>query len=298
MHCIVPGARKSPERHYIRIAPEVQALFPPWTEPTGFLGQITAHARRRAVALAPTRATLEMSAAAAPGAASFELALRGECVAVIAEVKRRSPSKGDIRPEIDAAAQAIAYAEGGARAVSVLTEPDHFGGSLDDLARARAAVIVPLLRKDFLVSRLQLLEARASGASAVLLIARALQPSELTELVREARALDLTPLVEIRSEGELDAALRAGATVIGVNNRDLETLVITEGHAEQLIPLVPAHCLAIAESGIRSAADVERAAAAGADAVLVGSLVSAASDPARALRPLTAVPRRGRDRHG
>jgi indole-3-glycerol phosphate synthase len=185
----------------------------------------------------------------------------------------------------------MAYAAGGAAAISVLTEPQHFGGSLTDLADARAAVSIPLLRKDFVLDRTQLWEARAAGASAVLLIARALEPALLDELTAEAIALGLEPFVEVRSEQELARALATGAPAIGVNQRDLETLAIDPEVAERLLPLVPRARVAVSESGVRDRGGVERAAANGADAVLVGSALSAAADPAAAVRALTGVAR-------
>jgi indole-3-glycerol phosphate synthase len=222
---------------------------------------------------------------------SFADALRRADVAVIAEVKRRSPSKGAIAPDLAADAQARRYVAGGAAALSILTEPERFGGDIADLDAARSAVPVPLLKKDFNVDPVQLLEAAAHGASAALLIARALPPATLAELARDARALGLEPLVEVRDEAELEAALAAEATVIGVNNRNLETLVIDPLTGDRMLPLIPARCVAIWESGVSTLDDVRRAAAAGADAVLVGSSVSAAADPSAAVRALTGVPR-------
>ncbi|MEK0431327.1 MAG: hypothetical protein RL139_1131, partial [Gemmatimonadota bacterium] len=173
-------------------------------------------------------------------------------------------------------------------------EPVRFGGALDDLTSARAAVPAPLLRKDFLVAPIQLLEARAHGASAVLLIARALPPAQLRDLALEAVALGLTPLIEVRTTPELSTALAVPQAVIGVNNRDLETLVIDPSVGARLIPLVPPDRVAVYESGVQSTADVERAAAAGADAVLVGSVLSVAADPVAAVTALAGVPRRAR----
>lgn len=268
-----------------------------WSPPTGTLGSLVHAARERAAGLATRRVELEQAAIRALDAAPpppFAAALRRADVAVIAEVKRRSPSKGDIAPGLSAAAQAEAYAAGGAAALSILTEPDRFGGSVADLDAARAAVRVPLLKKDFNVHPLQVLEAAAHGASAVLLIARAVAPDQLVALARDVRALGLEPLVEIRDEAELEAALRAEATVIGVNNRNLETLVIDPATGDRVLPLIPASCVAVWESGVQSPEDVRRAAAAGADAVLVGSSVSAAGDPAAAVRALTGVARGGR----
>lgn len=239
-------------------------------------------------------AELERGAAESSEVPSFAGALRGSTVAVIAEVKRRSPSKGDINGDISAASQAAAFARGGAAAISVLTEPEHFGGSLADVQEAGAATSLPILRKDFLVDELQLLEARRAGAAAALLIARALSPESLLRLAAFARDVGLEPLVEVRSEAELDRALAAGARVVGVNTRDLETLAMEPAVRERLIPLIPAGCIAVAESGILGAGDVELAARLGADAVLVGSSLSAAADPASAVRALTGVPRSAR----
>ena len=170
----------------------------------------------------------------------------------------------------------------------------HFGGSTSDLRDVRASVAVPALKKDFHVRPIQLVEARALGASAALLIARALSPDLLREMMATARRLDLEVLVEVRDEAELERALECGATMIGVNNRDLETLVIDPGTAERLVPRVPPGLVAIAESGVSTRADIERYAACGADAVLVGSSISAAADPTQATRALAGVPRRPR----
>lgn len=213
---------------------------------------------------------------------------------LLAEVKRRSPSKGAIAEGLDAVAQARAYAAGGAAGVSILTEPDHFGGSVEDLVAVRGALDVPALKKDFHVAPIQLVEARALGASAALLIARALSPERLREMMRAGRELGLELLVEIRDERELERALAEDATLIGVNNRDLETLAIDPRTSERVIPLIPAGIVAVAESGVRSRADVECFAASGADAVLVGSVLSAAPNPEAATRALSGVPRRQR----
>jgi indole-3-glycerol phosphate synthase len=192
---------------------------------------------------------------------------------------------------MDAATQARAYANAGASAISVLTEPEHFAGSTDDLIQARRSVAAPLLKKDFHVAPIQLLEAKAIGASAALLIVRALGPLGLPEMMTSARELALEVLVEVRDERELDLALECGARIVGINNRNLETLVIDPATSERLIGRVPANVIAIAESGVSLRLDVERFARVGADAVLVGSSVSAAPDPAEAVRCLTGVPR-------
>ncbi len=226
----------------------------------------------------------------APTAPSLAAALRGLHVRVIAEVKRRSPSKGWINPSISAPEQAVAYVEGGAAAISVLTEPAHFGGSVDDLVAVRRAVTAPVLKKDFHVDPVQLLEAKAIGASGALLIARALSPDALLTMADFARAIGLEVLIEVRDEDELARALDAGAAIVGINNRNLESLVIEAGTAERLLRLIPPQVVAISESGIERRADVERVAQAGADAVLVGSTISAAADPRAAVRSLSDVP--------
>ena len=213
---------------------------------------------------------------------------------MIAEVKRRSPSRGDLDPALVAADRAAAYERGGAVAISVLTEPSRFGGSPGDLSDVVAAVELPVLRKDFIVDELQILEARALGASAVLLIARALAPGTLLRLIGAARAHAVEPLVEVRTRDELARALDGGAQVIGVNARDLESLVVDRRVPLELIPHVPGGCVAVAESGIGDRAGVEAAARAGADAVLIGSALSTARDPAQAVRDLAGVARVGR----
>jgi indole-3-glycerol phosphate synthase len=225
---------------------------------------------------------------------SFAAALRRVDVAVIAEVKRRSPSKGVINTSIDAAVQAAAYAGGGAAALSILTEPTEFGGSIGDLTDAQQATSLPTLKKDFHVRPIQVVEARAAGASAMLLIARALPPDRLRELAGHAIEIGLEIVVEVRSEAELEDALAIDEAVIGVNSRDLETLVIDPFVTARLIPMIPADRVVIAESGVSTRADIERVAGVGADAVLVGSSVSAAVDPAAAVRALTGVARRCR----
>lgn len=222
----------------------------------------------------------------------FASSLRdGATVAVIAEIKRRSPSKGAINEGIRAGDRAALYADAGARALSILTEPSEFGGTTDDLLEVRARVGLPLLKKDFHVDEAQVWEARALGASAILFIARALAPHRLDALVETALMAGLEPLVEIRSEAELARAVATPATVIGVNARDLETLIIEPWVTERLLPAIPGDRVRVAESGMSSAEDVRRAAALGAHAVLVGSSLSAADDPSAALRALAAVSR-------
>jgi indole-3-glycerol phosphate synthase len=269
---------------------------PAWDPPAGVLGGIVAEARVRANLLRASETALRAAADAAPAAPEFGAALRAAMVAVIAEAKRRAPSKGWINAGMSAVAQAEAYERGGAAAISVLTEPDHFGGSANDLVQVRATVRIPVLKKDFHVDPIQLVEAKALGASAALVIVRALSPAALVELANFARMLDLELLVEVRDEEELQRALDAGATVIGINNRNLETLAIDPSTSERLLPLVPRGSIAIAESGVSTVADVERVARCGADAVLVGSAISAAEDAVGAVRALSHVPRENRGR--
>lgn len=265
-----------------------------WSAPVGVLGELVASARVRAEALRARAAELERSAADAAVVPSFTAALRSPTVALVCEIKRRSPSRGAIAESLDPVAHARAYAAGGAAALSVLTEPERFGGSEADLLSVRNAVPLPILRKDFLVHPLQLVEARALGASAVLLIARALPPEELRSLAALARELGLDALVEVREERELDTALASGAPAIGVNTRNLETLEVDPTVAERLVPTIPSDRVGIFESGIATRADVERAAATGADAVLVGSSISGAPDPRAAVTALAGVPSRPR----
>jgi indole-3-glycerol phosphate synthase len=205
---------------------------------------------------------------------------------VIAEVKRRSPSKGDIRINLDPAALAAAYAAGGASAVSVLTEPRHFAGSPDDLLAVRAAVDLPVLRKDFVTSRYQVWEARAWGADAVLLIVAAVDPSALRALLDEAAEAGLDALVEVHTLAEAEVAAGAGATLVGVNARDLATLEVDPDRFAALRQALPSGTVLVAESGIRDAAGVQTAAQAGADAVLVGEALVRADDPAKAVHAL------------
>jgi len=271
-----------------------------WSPAVGMLGTIVREAQIRAARLGADPAAvraLERAAAGAPTVPSFADALRaGGTVALIAEVKRRSPSKGSINGALAADEQARAYERGGAAAISVLTEPVHFDGDLDDLRRASDGTTLPLLRKDFHVAEAQLLEARVAGASAALLIARALEPARLARLTAFALDLGLDVLLEVRDEAELERALATDARVIGVNSRDLETLAIDPAVGDRLLPAVPGERVAVWESGIRTPADVRRAAAATADAVLVGSHVSASADPAAAVRELTGVARSSRGR--
>ncbi|MEO6863962.1 MAG: indole-3-glycerol-phosphate synthase [Gemmatimonadaceae bacterium] len=249
-----------------------------------------AAAYARAAAQAGEEDSWRARAAECKAVASFRDALLGPTVGVIAEIKRRSPSKGSINPGLDAVAQAQLYAGAGAAAISVLTEPDRFGGCVSDLSCVARAVSVPVLRKDFIVASVQLCEARARGASAALLIVRALPPEALVELHDAGTRIGLDLLVEVRDERELALALDIGARIIGVNNRDLESLIIDPATITRILPKIPRGVVAVAESGMSSRADVEIAADAGADAILIGSAVSAAADPDAAVRSLIGIP--------
>lgn len=268
--------------------------FSHWSPPGGTLGRILGDTRERVAALKERKVALESAIRSAPPGPSLAAALRGKDVAIIAEVKRRSPSRGAINPALDAAGQARAYRDGGARAISVLTEGPNFGGSVQDLQRVATAVELPVLKKDFHVDPVQVLEARALGASALLLIARAVTPQALRELAGLAADLGVEPLVEVRDERELDTALGTAAEVIGVNARDLETLRVDVAVCEHVVPRIPGDRIAVYESGVAARPDVENAALIGADAVLVGSALSGADAPAEAVRALCGVARRGR----
>ncbi|HET6440125.1 MAG TPA: indole-3-glycerol phosphate synthase TrpC [Anaeromyxobacter sp.] len=252
-----------------------------------FLEQILARKRtevdgRRAV-LPDEELLARLADAPPPRSFASALSPRGGPLRIIAEVKRRSPSAGAIDAGLDAPSMARRYAAAGAAAVSVLTDGPGFGGSLDDLRSVRAAVKVPLLRKDFVLDRYQLLEARAVGADAALLIVAALDPDSLRQLIAGCGSLGLTALVEVHDEAEAEAALAAGARVVGVNNRDLRTFAVDLATSERILPALPADVLAVAESGVRSPADARRLRRAGAANLLVGEALVRAADPARLL---------------
>jgi indole-3-glycerol phosphate synthase len=258
------------------------------------LGQILATTEAALPALKARRRDLERAAANTGPAASFRTAMEGSGIALIGEVKRRSPSAGSIREDLDPAMRAAQYASGGAAAISVLTDGPYFGGSLGDLQAVVRQVTVPVLRKDFILAEEQVLEARASGASAVLLIVRALSPARLLALREFAADLGLAALVEAHTAAEIMAALEAGAEVVGVNSRDLDTFHIDVTAAWRLLAKVPRGVIAVAESGMAGIADVSRAATAGADAVLIGTALSASSHPEQLAREITGVTRIGR----
>jgi len=206
-------------------------------------------------------------------------------VAVIAEIKRASPSAGTFDANLSATETALAYARGGAAAISVLTEPEFFKGSIDDLNATRAAGL-PVLRKDFILDPWQVLESRAAGADALLLIARALEQNELQAMLLACRTLRMDALVEVYDEDEMGRALDAGATIVGVNNRDLESFEVDRGRTARLAPQVPDDVILVGLSGVGSRSDVEELGAAGAQAVLVGEALVRAEDPAAELRAM------------
>ena len=245
------------------------------------LEPILASTRRRVEALPAASATR----ARAP---SFAAGLRGEMVAVIAEFKRRSPSAGSIHENADPESFAASYVKGGAAAISVLTEPAHFGGAMSDL-RLAARAGVPVLCKDFIIDERQLDECAAAGAAAALLIVRILTDERLRALLGAVRARAMDALVEVHTAAELERAVDAGADIIGVNARDLDTLRVHSELVIALLPRIPRGIVRIAESGIRSREDVERYRDAGADAVLVGTAVAGSADPEAAVRRLSGV---------
>ncbi|MBV9119259.1 MAG: indole-3-glycerol phosphate synthase TrpC [Chloroflexi bacterium] len=228
----------------------------------------------------------------APVPRDFHGALRRPGLSVIAEVKRRSPGAGSINETVDPAEQAATYSSAGAVAVSVLTDSKFFGGSADDLSAVRARVEAPVLRKDFVIDSYQVWEARALGADAVLLIVAALDKPRLVAFQQLARDLGLAALVEVHNEAEVETALAAGARLIGINNRDLQTMTVDVGTTARLRPLIPAEVTLVSESGLRTADDVARVAEAGIDAVLVGEALMASDDPAALLRSFTGTPAR------
>jgi indole-3-glycerol phosphate synthase len=232
-------------------------------------------------------AEIEQQAVASAPARGLAQSLRAaQGMACIAEFKRRSPSRGWIQREADVASVARAYAAASASGMSVLTDTPFFGGSLDDLRRARAAIGLPILRKDFLVDPYQVAEARAAGADAVLLIVAALSDRDLHLLLAETERWGMEALVETHDADEVARAVAAGANIVGVNHRDLGTFEMNMDLAARMRPLIPPDRLVVAESGIKTADDVRRLRAAGIDAILVGETLMQAADPAAALRAL------------
>lgn len=241
--------------------------------------------RRASVSLEELKERASRAAPAIDAAAR----LRAPGVSVISEVKRSSPSKGALAMIADPAALAADYQAGGASVISVLTERRRFGGSLDDLAAVRAAVDIPVLRKDFVVSSYQVWEARAYGADVVLLIVAALDEDRFTGLLDRVTSLGMTALVEVHDEKEVDRAVAAGAQVIGVNNRNLKTLDVDRSTFARLAPRIPEDRVRVAESGVRGPHDVLEFARAGADAVLVGEALVTGGNPKAAVADLIAA---------
>ena len=232
---------------------------------------------------------LKAMAARQPGPRNPMSLLRGDRIAVIAEVKRSSPSKGSLAAIPDPAALAADYESGGAAVISVLTERHRFGGSIDDLIAVRRAVDVPVLCKDFILSSYQLWEARVHGADLALLVVAALDQNALVSLVERAKSLGLTPLVECHTVEEIARAVDAGADVIGVNARDLHTLEVDRSRFAALASCIPDSAVRVAESGVRGPRDVIELARAGADAVLVGESLVTGRDPRSAVADLVAA---------
>ena len=256
------------------------------------LATIVAATRRTIVARQvrePLVALERRAMATTPRPGAFRAALAADSVNIIAECKRRSPSRGVLRAAYDPVTIASGYAAHGAAAISVLTEPTFFDGDLAHLASVRQAVPTPLLRKDFIVDHYQLFEARAAGADAVLLIVAALTPADLAALGRRAGELGLDVLVEVHDEAELAAAVSAGAGMIGVNNRNLRTLEVDVGASERLVGQLPAGCVAVSESGLKTAADIARLRSLGYRAFLIGERFMQEPDPGVALGALRAA---------
>lgn len=256
-----------------------------------YLDRIVAAHRAGAAADHRPLEPLLQAARAMPAARPFSAALAGsDQVAIIAEIKRRSPSRGDLAPDLVPAELARRYQAGGAAALSVLTDAEFFGGSPADLAQARTACDLPVLRKDFVVDPRHVLDARLMGADAVLLIVAALSDVELNELVALAAEIGFDALVEVHDEAEADRALATGATLVGVNQRDLTTFAVDPGLARRLRPHLGSEVVAVAESGITGAEDTAELAAAGYAAVLVGEALVTSADPAAAVAALRCSP--------
>jgi len=248
-------------------------------------------ATRRIVAVRAAGVSIDeierRAAAITPRPGSFRQALeRPTTFNVIAECKRRSPSRGVLKASYDPASIALGYARAGAAAISVLTEPTFFDGSLDHLAAVRKTTTLPILRKDFIVDRYQILEAREAGADAILLIVAALSPATLTHLHKTAGELGLDVLVEIHDLSELPIALDAGASIIGVNNRNLRTLEVDTDVSRKAVELIPEYVIAVAESGLKTGDDLKNLKTAGYDSFLVGERLMTTGDPGRALGEL------------
>lgn len=256
------------------------------------LERILASKREEVERLRPRKEQLQSLAAAQKAARPFAAALRaGNNVALIAEFKRRSPSAGWIREGSSVAEITKAYSESGARAISVLTDAEYFRGSLSDLETTRDKTSVPVLRKDFIIDHVQLLEARAAGADAVLLIVRALDARQLKQLFEQTRALGMEALIETHNEAEVETALNAGCDVVGVNNRDLSTFQVDHDLARRMVSLIPSGVVVVAESGVKTAEDVARVGEAGIDAVLVGETLMRSANIEEAVREFSSQKR-------
>ena len=255
--------------------------------PSAILTEIVAKKRQEVEALLPMAGEFERAARESiPGRRSFVGALRARAPAIIAEIKKASPSKGVIQPDFQPASIAGAYQAGGAACLSVLTDYQYFQGSLADLEAARSAVVLPVLRKEFTIHAVQILQAAAHQADAVLLIAAILSLKELRELRELATALGLAALVEVHDITELAKAIDSGATVIGVNNRNLETFEVTLETSLTLGPKIPPNVLAVSESGINTKADLDLLSTAGFSAFLIGESLMRSPDPENALKAL------------
>ncbi len=255
-----------------------------------YLADILSEHRARAAADGRPLGELVERAAATPPPRDFTGALKGGGLSCIAEIKRRSPSKGDLDPGLQPDLVAKEYVAGGAACLSVLTDADFFGGSAGDLASARQASGLPVLRKDFTVQEADVADARLMGADAVLLIVAALDDGEMRRYAALAGELGLAALVEVHDEEELDRALHAGSRLVGVNQRDLRTFTVDHERACALVARIPPGVTAVAESGIRDAADAHRLAEAGFDAILVGETLVRAGDRVAQLRELVGHP--------
>jgi indole-3-glycerol phosphate synthase len=259
------------------------------------LDQILTAKQQEIEDLRPRSRELRSKAERADATHSFGAAMRaGRHIALIAEFKRRSPSAGWIRQTAMVAEFIKAYSDCGAGAISVLTDENFFGGSLSDLESARAQTNVPLLRKDFVLEEVQLFEARAAGADAVLLIVRALDDDRLRDLLTTARGIGLDVLVETHNAEEIERALRAGADIVGVNNRDLSNFTVDFALTARLLEQIPRDVVTIAESGVRSVSDVAQLAAAGIDAVLIGETLMRADDVCATVRAFASQARQRR----
>jgi indole-3-glycerol phosphate synthase len=262
-----------------------------------FLARIADDRRRRVAQMKLETPTHRLRARLGPGRASgrLERALRrggaSQPLKLLCEVKRASPSKGLLNERVDPVELARVYEAGGAAAISLVTEPDHFQGELEWVDRVRPVVALPLLLKDFVLDSYQLLDAAVRGADGVLLLATLLSETELQRLIGEAKLLGLDPLVEIHSEEELHAALRAGANLVGINHRDLKTFELDMTLAERLLPLVPPMVTAVVESGISKPAQLTHLRASRCDAVLMGEVFATSPDPEATLSALAAAAR-------